>query len=254
MSVWDKRGGAGGGLNAAAGDPVVLGAYAAWRGDATLTTTDFDWLDRTGHGHTMRQTVAAAKPTVVTVAEANSQLGLRFDGVDDYLASIDAATSWKFTGDGTGVTAWSVWTVRAVAGVCQLFSTLGASSLAAWQLSQNTSGLSTFCSNNAGASVVATALPACLVVGEPTSAFYSYKEGTSPECQGKIARHTYASLDSAIAPATNDPPNTLQIGRRANGTNFLQADLLECALWNTTLTAAQQVALAIYTLNRYGVT
>lgn len=204
----------------------------------------------------MRQTVAAAKPTVVTPAEANGQLALRFDGVDDYLQSIDTAASWLFTIDGTGLTQWAVWVVRNVVATQQIFGNYTAGATTGGNFGQQGNIANQAMTNNAGAfTTAATFANYCIAAGEVNSLLFTYKEGiATPEYEMRSQCHLLAKGDSATPPGTNVPGATLNIGRRANGSNFLQADLLEAAIWSTPITRAQRVALGLYSLDRYAAT
>ncbi len=241
------------GINPASGDPINLGALVDIRGDNTDTTTNFDALDRTGNGHTFRQATAADKPTIVTVVEANNQLGFRLDGVSDFLASINTAAFWQFISNGNGFTNYSVVVPRALpAGGAQLHSNYTVGAQTGIQIGCQTASLVFNVFENIGAFSVTMNESTVFTIGQCTSIVTSYTEGAAPnEWGGWIGNHLLQQGNSALAPGTNTPAATMNLGRRANGTGFWQVDVLQSSWWNRALTNEEKVKLAIYTLNRY---
>lgn len=243
------------GINPALGDPVALGALVALRGDSTSTATDFDALDRTGNGHTFRQTIAASKPTIVSLPELNNQLAFRADGTDDHLISIDPATFWEFISDGTGFTVFQVHVPRNAA-AAQFMSNITTGTTAGIQIGSNISSLSYNIFNDAGAFSVTVTETSFFTIGFPISFLASYQEGAAPtEWQLSTGgKHALQAGNSALAPGTATPAATMNLFRRANGTQHALIDMAEWAMWNRLVTDEERLRLAYYTLNRYRTT
>lgn len=237
-------------------DPLTLAPYAHWRGDSTDTATNFDWTDRTGHGHTLRQATAANKPTIVTPSEILSQPALRFDGSNDFLEAIDAASNYTLLHNGAGVSVYMLLIPRALTVNARILATVTAGT--GWFFGQGTVSGFLRCDalDNAGAFVftgAATQIAGAFAVGTPVLLSYFYRESASPEFDVRTNNVTGASGTTAIAPGSNAPATTLNLGRRPDGGNFSQIDVAEILILDRVASAAENIATTDYFRHRYGV-
>jgi hypothetical protein len=78
-----------------------------WADDITLTNKSITaWADRSGHGHHFAQATATSQPWTST--GYGTEL-VMLDGAADYIKSSDAASTWTFLHDGTGMTLIVAW-------------------------------------------------------------------------------------------------------------------------------------------------
>lgn len=235
--------------------PLALSAFAAWRADYTDTSTNFDWLDRTGNGHTLRQTTAGNKPTVVSDI-VNGRPVVRLDGTDDYLVSIDAAATWRFLHDGVGQTVFIVGVPRgAASSIYPWFSTAditgtntgftvfhrGPASNLASVCALNGSGTRLFLSEPAGAAKDAVCVREVSWIND----------GGSPEWVNYENGVLLSSGTVAAVPAAGDSTGTLHVGRYATGATYGHLDIAEIVIFNRELTADERTSMYAY-FDRYG--
>lgn len=239
-----------------ADEPLELGAFATYRGDAVEAGTNFDWVDRTGNGHTLRQATGAAKPTIVNPSEIGARPALRFDGVDDYLAAIDVASNYTFLHNGTGSEVHIVTIPRgALVAAASLISTYLGGAAAGYQLLHG--GVITTCRNvltdNAGAFNFDANATLAFALDTPVRIATAYLSGGSPERDLLVNAVSGASGADGTA-GTNAPGPALNVGRRPNGTSFAQHDIAEIVIFNRVLTAPERARLNAYFVARYSAT
>lgn len=234
-------------------DPLLLTPFAAYRGDVANTATNFDWTDRTGNGHTLRQATGADKPSIVTPSEIRNQSALRFDGVSDYLAAIDAASNYTFTVNGSGVSVYALIIPRTalVAGESIVDTyTSGANTSFRLLFGATASTARVQVMNNAGAFAVDALAASAFAVGTPVLISLLMQDNASPEYDLR-ANNVPAATGSATF-GTNAPPAALNVGRRANGTAFGEFDIAELVIFNRLVTPGENAILCGYFQKRYG--
>jgi hypothetical protein len=236
-------------------DPLSLSPFAWWRGDSTDTATNFDLLDRSGNNHRLRQAAASPTlmPTIVQPAEIGGLDAIRFDGVDDYLASIDAAATWAFTNNGLGADMWLMVIPRTVSAGLSIVDNYTAGAQTAFRIifGGTASTARLVVNDNAGANAVDANLVSSFVVATPILLRATLLEGGSPEYSW--------NKDNGGSPATgtatfgaNNPAATLNMGRRANGTAFANFDFVDGFAFDRVLTAGEATSLYGYFTDLYG--
>ena len=234
-------------------DPLSTSPFAAWRADVVDTATNFDWTDRTGNGHVLRQATGANKPTVVDPSEIASASALRFDGTDDYLASTEAAATWTFAHTGAGSALWIVAIPRNTTASTHFLGTYnGGATPGFWLLKAATATtLRMVGFTDAGGFSCDLNAASALALDTPFAALVSLETGASPEAA--IEPTAGAGASSALTtPGAAAPSATLNIGRRSNGTAYSQIDIAEIIVWDRRLTSDEKTSLAAYRLERYG--
>lgn len=236
-----------------------LSPFAAYRGSVTNTASSFDWTDRTGHGHTLRQSTAGSKPSIVTPTEFASKPALRFDGVDDYLISTEAASVWKFLHAGP-CTILAVELTRQVGNNFQIMLSTsdggtGATGLGTvigqYEASPGPLNVLMNCTGagrtiNDQASVgAAQGVPQVRVIRHADT-------GGSPEWRNQkvvTPSSTTTGGSGTYSPSSADPTYTLNVGRRGDGGgSFGQFDIAELVFFDRYLPDADVTsALATFT-------
>jgi len=238
-------------------DPSQLAPFAWWRGDLTDTATNFDWLDKSGNGHILRQATGADKPTIVTPAEIAGQSALRFDGTSDFLASIEAASTWTFLhapGAG-GSEVYLVGIPRALLANAYFLNTQVAANPYYLLLSAGASNdaVRLLIANNAGAATLDVTTVPVMAVNTPirintaidddgdTNEYEVFVNGASMLTAGGV---TYGS---------NAPAATLTLCRRTTLlTQYNQIDLAEVLVFARRLSTTERTNLDNYAKARYG--
>lgn len=237
--------------------PASLLPFAWYRGDTTDTATNFDWTDKSGNGHTLRQATAADKPTIVTPAEIAGQSALRFDGTSDYLQSIDPASTWTFmhAPGASGCEVHSVVIPRALLANAYFYNTQVAANPYHLFLSAGGSNdaVRLLIANNAGAAALDVTTVPVMAVNTPIRlANYIIDDGSGNEYE--IFKDG-ASLATAggITFGTNNPAATLTLCRRTTLlSQYAQLDYAEMVIMNRKLTGTERTNLDNYFKTRYG--
>jgi hypothetical protein len=238
-------------------DPNMLSPFAWWRGDTTDTATNFDWIDKSGNGHILRQATVADKPTIVTPAEVGGEPALRFDGTSDFLASTEAASTWTFL-HAPGASGCEVhfvaiprallanayfYTTQQSANPFQLLLTAGASNDAVRLL----------VTNNAGATVIDVSTVPVMAVAAPiriAAALIDNGGGNEYEILVDGASMVTAG---GLTFGTNNPAQTLHLCKRPGFlTQYAQLDYVEKIVFNRLLNSGERAALNAYFVARYG--
>lgn len=234
-------------------NPLTLSPFAWWRGDTTDTATNFDMLDRSGNGHTLRQATAADKPTIVQPSEIGGADAVRFDGSTDFLASTEAAATWAFMSNGLGCDYWILLIPRTVsAGLSIVDSyTSGANTAFRILFGGTASTARLVINDNAGAAAVDASLASSFVVATPILLRAFTLEGGSPEFHWNKNNSGSPATGTATFGA-NNPAATFNMGRRANGTAFANFDMADSFVFNRVLSAGEATSLYGYFTSRYG--
>lgn len=201
----------------------------------------------------MRQATAAAKPTIVQPSEIGGMDALRFDGSDDFLASIAAAADYTFMHNGTGCSGMCLIIPRnaLVANESVLDTYTGGANAAFRVLFGSTATSARFSVlDNAGAFAVDANVTSALAVDTPVLLSWFYLEGNAPEYDVRADNGT--PVTGSATWGTNAPPAALNVGRRANGTAFGQFDIAELFIWDRLITPAENANMVSYFTCRYG--
>lgn len=233
--------------------PLELGAFAAYRGDVTDTASNFDWTDRTGHGHTLRQATADNKPTVVTPSEIGGASALRFDGTNDRLVGIDAAGNYTFLHNGAGMFFEAVIIPRTalVANDAIMSTYAGGASFCLVFGTTATQARNIYFNNAAGVTADAVAAGG-FAIDTPVRITGSYKESASPEWDIRVNNVSISSGSSATAPGSNAAAAALNVGTHANGTAPGEFDIAELVIFDRVLTSLERDFLDAHLVARYG--
>jgi hypothetical protein len=239
-------------------DPLTLGPRRWWRADTIDNATNFDLLDKTGNGGTQRQASGAptAMPTIVAPAEIGGKPALRFDGVNDYLAPIDAAANYAFLNRGAGFTVYALIIPRTalVAGESILDSYSSGANPGFRLLfgATATTVRFTMLNNAAGFAIDANATLA-FVVGTPVLLTVRFIDDASAnEFDLKKNNVSGATGAATLDASPNNPPAALNIARRPNGTAFAEIDFADCFLFDRDLSGAENTQMVAYFTARYG--
>lgn len=236
--------------------PLQLGPFAWYRGDSTDTATNFDWLDLSGNGHTLRQATAADKPTIVTPAELNGQSALRFDGVSDFLASIEAASTWTFLhapGAG-GCEVHLVCVPRALLANGYFLTTQQSANPYYLLLSGGGSNdaVRLLVANNVGAAALdVTTVPVMAIGSGIRVATAMIDDGGGNEYEVFVNGSSMLTA-GGITFGSNNPIQTLHLCKRPGMlTQYAQLDIAEVFIRDTRLSAGERAQLNAYFVARY---
>lgn len=241
--------------DAAFTDSLQSAPVRAYRGDATDTATNFDWLDRTGNGGTLRQASGSplAMPTIVQPAEIGGRDALRFDGSDDFLQAIDLAANYVFMVNGSPFTMYTLLIPRGalVAGesIVDLF-TSGVNTALRLLFGGVPSTARLLVLDNASGAAIDANVTSSFVIDTPVLLSFSADDGASPEYAFK--KNGVLGASGSAVFGSNNPPAPLNVGRRANGTAFGQFDMAELLLYDRILTSVEEARLLRYFTTRYG--
>jgi hypothetical protein len=237
-------------------DPISLSPFAWWRGDTTDTATDFDWLDKSGNGHTLRQATAADKPTIVTPAEIGGEPALRFDGVSDFLASTEAAATWNLLHNpgATGCEVYDVVIPRAL--LANAYFSTTQQSANPFYLSLSTGGSNDayriLITRNDGSTVIDANAAAALAVDTPVRLCTALiDDGSASEYEIRVNNVSGAS-GGGLSFGTSNPVQTLHLCKRPGMlTQYNQVDYVERLIFDRLLSASERNSLDAYFVARY---
>jgi hypothetical protein len=241
-------------------DPSQLAPFAWWRGDTTDTATNFDWLDKSGNGHILRQATAADKPTIVTPAEIGGQAALRFDGVSDFLASTEAAPIWTFlhAPGASGCEMHSVCVPRALPANGYFHTTQQGGQ--PFHLLLTADGGTTIydrfqllIARNDGSTVVNVTTVPVLAIGAPVRLGVALIDDGGPNEYEIFVNAASMLTAGGLNFGTNAPANTLTLCKRPGMlTQYMQLDYAELIVFNRELLVAERAQLNAYFVARYG--
>jgi hypothetical protein len=238
-------------------DPIMLSPFAWWRGDLTDTATNFDWLDKSGNGHTLRQATAADKPTIVTPAEIASRSALRFDGTSDFLASTEAASTWTFLhapGAG-GAEVHAVCVPRALNANAYFLTTQQSANPYYLLLSGGASNdaVRLLIANNAGAAAVDVTTVPVMAVASPIRVATALIDDSGGNEYEVFVNGGSLLTAGGITFGSNNPLQTLTLCKRPGLlSNYAQLDYAELVIFNRRLSAGERSSLNAYFVSRYG--
>lgn len=237
-------------------DPSQLAPFAWYRGDTTDTATNFDWTDRSGNGHTLRQATAADKPTIVTPAEIGGQSALRFDGTSDFLASIEAASTWTFlhAPGGSGCEVHAVCIPRALNANAYFLTTQQSANPYYLLLSAGASNdaVRLLVANNAGAAAIdVTTVPVMAVASPIRVATALIDDGGANEYEVFVNGSSMLTA-GGITFGSNNPLQPLTLCKRPGlASNYAQLDYAELLVFARRLSAGERANLNAYFVARY---
>lgn len=218
------------------------------RGDFVDKSTDFVLLHRGGTRH-HRQATPAVMPVI-----AQSPTGkpvIRFNGTDQHLVADTAAAGYTFLHDATGSEVHFVITPQSLATSWWGFGDYAGG--AAWQILRGgaANDLRLLISNNAAGATIDYTLTGALIVGVPVyvSAYLSATNSPNYAVYKNGVLLTSGSIDGAAR--NNASAQTMQTGRRTNGTAYAQIDLHERVLLNRVLSDSQRARMATYFMTRH---
>lgn len=233
--------------------PLLLEAFAAYRGDVTDTATNFDWTDRTGNDHTLREATALNKPTIVTPSEIGGMQALRGDGTNTRLVSIDGTSVYNFLNQGPAESHAVIIPRGALTAGRYIYDTQNANPCFAALFGGGTSNqLRTLNFNNAGGAVYDVLAANAFSLNTPVRISHVYRgdTGVTPEYASRINNVVGQSGDAG-APGTNNA-GALHLFQRGNGTARAQIDFAELVLFDRELTDIERNVLDAYFIARYG--
>lgn len=237
--------------------PADLLPHSWYRADTTDTATNFDWLDKSGNGHTLRQATAADKPTIVTPAEIGGESALRFDGTSDFLSSTEAAATWTFlhVPGAAGSEVHEVVIPRALLANHYYSTTQQSANPFFLTLSAGAGndGFRLLVTRNDGSTVIDANVAAALAVDTPVRlATCLIDDGSASEYEIMVDGVVGAS-GGGLSFGTNAPAQTLHLCKRPGFlTQYNQTDYVERVVFDRKLTAGERSDLNAYFVARYG--
>lgn len=234
--------------------PLVLGAFATWRGDVTDTATNFDWPCRTGEANNLfREATGANKPTIVFPTELGGLPALRGDGTNTRLVSTVGTARWNFLNQGP-MEVHVVTIPRAVVASRYLISTQNGNPCWSMVHSGSASGanLRVFNFTDAGAANYDVEAASVFALNTPVRISHAYEgnTGSTPELVTRINNVVGHSGDAG-APGTNNA-GFLHLFQRGNNTTRAQHDIAEVVIFNRVLSTTERGLLDAYFQVRYG--
>lgn len=236
---------------------------AGWRADLgyTIDTGVSQWLDW-HNSHPLVQSTASAQPSYqASVAALNGKPALRFDGVNDYLASSESSATWKLLSDGSGHHVFVVSVSRLAKPSADgardaLLATTDFTNAIGFVMTEipSTSTLGTQVYN--GATFLFGTTSIASVWAQDTARWVEamYVEGRAVnECNLDTSGGTVAATgNSAAAPSSSNPLGTLHVGCRVGLNNFANHDIAEILIYSAEQTGASYTQIINYLNTRYG--
>jgi hypothetical protein len=232
-----------------AGGSIFTTDYYALDGVTGKVAAFIDFLDPT---HTVAQGTSANQvPAPLADAGLNGQRSATWSATQFY-TSTRAASSWRYTHDGTGCTVFSVFVPTSLASTSALVSTKsGAATGFVFYVSTSPSySLNVFNTTN----TVISPAGGTPVVGTPAILSFTYSETDSPSKYFLRRGNTQlAAGNSSFTPASGDPTSTLILGATPGGGSPGRYRWACTFMVPRVITAAERATVHTYIQNKYGV-
>lgn len=236
---------------------VTAGLNFWTRADQSLSFDDEDaigtWFGKSpATGNDSSQGTGAAKPRLVAPINSDSQLAVRFDGVDDFM-SVD--TPFSLAAGCTMLVVYHIWTRAPDFGGILSFGDGGTSddedAFFVFQMDTAASG-----DNRIFRDAVNPLTVAGTDIERIDFALVTIEGAADPAQDGEF-RNNAGDFSDDFTATTFGTPGDIIKGARTKAAStiaeFLEVDLYEVAIWDRDLTVAERDAVELYAETRYAV-